>query len=59
MKESAIHRIVNLAVLQAWARGEDYLGQTESAVRAVLAVETHLTASEALQAVKRVREALD
>ncbi len=59
MKESPIHRVVNLAVLQAWARGEDTLGQTESAVRAVLAVETDLTASEALQAVNRVREALD
>ncbi len=59
MNESPIHRIVTRAVSEARTRGEDYLGQTESAVRAVLAVETDLTASEALQAVKRVREALD
>ncbi len=61
MKENteALQRIILSAISEARASGEDYLGQTESAVRAVLAVEPDLTASEAMQVVKRVREAPD
>ncbi len=54
--DAALHRIVGRAVSQARARGEDYQGQTESAVRTVLAVGTDKTVSEALQAVNRIRE---
>ncbi len=54
--DSALRRIIARAISEARASGGDYLGQTESAVRAVLAVEPDITASDALLVVKWMRE---
>ncbi len=54
--EPDLHRIVNTAVAEARDHGLDYTGQTERAVRAVLAVRPDMTAGGALSVVRRMRE---
>ena len=55
--EPDLHRIVTAAVADARDQGLDYTGQTERAVRAVLAVRPDMTAAKALSVVGRMREA--
>ena len=55
--EPDLHRIITGAVAEARDQGLDYTGQTERAVRAVLAVRPDMTAAEALSVVGRMREA--
>ncbi len=55
--EPDLHRIVTAALADARDQGLDYTGQTERAVRAVLAVRPDMTAAKALSVVRRVREA--
>lgn len=47
--------IVARAITEARDKGLDHIGQTEHVVRAVLAVRPDMTASAAMQVVKRCR----
>ena len=47
--------IIARAITEARDKGLDHIGQTEHAVRAVLAARPDMTASDALQAVNRRR----
>ena len=53
--EPDLHRIVAAALADARDQGVDYTGQTERAVRAVLAVRPDMTAAMALSVVRRAR----
>ena len=53
--ETDLHRIVNAALAEARDQGLDYTGQTERAVRAVLAVRPDMTAGRALSVVRRMQ----
>jgi|GEM_PF-6938711 len=54
-ENSTIKRIARRALDEAQAAGEDYLGQTEAAVRALCVARPEVTASEALAVVNLVR----
>jgi hypothetical protein len=51
-----LHRIVSRAVVEARASGRDYLGQTDAAAKAVVAVRPDLTLPQAMLAVTWMRE---
>ncbi len=53
--EPDLRRIVTAAVADARDHGLNYTGETERAVRAVLAVRPDMTAAKALSVVRRVR----
>ncbi len=55
--ELDLHRIVAAAVADARDHGLNYTGETERAVRAVLAARPDMTAAKALSVVRRMREA--
>ncbi len=53
--DESLTRIIAQALAEARDKGLDHIGQTEHAVRAVLAVRPDMTASAAMQAVNRLR----
>ena len=56
MADEDLAGIVARALAEARDKGLDHIGQTEHAVRAVLAVRPDMTASAAMQAVNRLRQ---
>ncbi len=56
MADDDVARIVAQALADAREKGLDYIGQTEHAVRAVLAVRPDLTAGDALRAINKWRQ---
>ena len=56
MDDDDVARIVAQALADAREKGLDYIGQTEHAVRAVLAVRPDLTAGDALRAINKWRQ---
>ncbi len=55
MADEDLASIVACAIEEARDEGLDHIGQTEHAVRAVLAVRPDMTAGAAMQAVNRLR----
>ena len=55
MTDDDLAGIVVRAIEEARDKGLDHIGQTEHAVRGVLAVRPDMTASAAMQAVNRLR----
>ena len=55
MADDDLASIVARAITEARDKGLDHIGQTEHAVGAVLAVRPDMTASDALEAVNRLR----
>ncbi len=53
--EPYIESVIRRALARAKAEGEDYVGQTEEVVRAVLQARPDMTVSETLVQVNRVR----